>query len=63
MQSNEPLKQKIYQVVFMAIATLALACSHCVPYLPLIARVVVVPVVLISSYLLANVVYKKSRRE
>ena len=62
MQSKEPLEQKIYQVVFMAIAAMA-CCSYFYRFMPLIARVVVVPVVFVCTYFLANAVYKKLRKE
>jgi hypothetical protein len=61
MRSEEPLEQKIYQVVFVAFAALEL--SNFYRFLPLIARVVFVPLALVSAHLLANVYYKKLRQK
>ena len=61
MQSKEPLEQKIYQVVFVGITAITLCYFY--RFLSHIFRFVGVPVVLLFSYLLANVVYKKLRKE
>jgi hypothetical protein len=61
MQSKEPLEQNIYQVVFVGFAALEL--SNFYRFLPLIARVAVVPVVMLSAYALANLYYKKLRQK